>query len=132
MTDSIGVLGAAATVDVGTTTAYTVPAGHAARVRFMYRGVAGANSTLSVKINGMVVFLTGALTSGNVSYSSVSRAHTSDAAASIAGSADGTTIAPFVREYMLSAEDTIQYVIGTAAFSAMDFQVIGSQVLLPT
>lgn len=132
MSDLIGVLGAASAVAVGTTTVYTVPAGHAARVRFMYRGVAGTNSTLAVKINGMTVFTSAALTSGNVSYSSVSVAHKSDAAASIVGSADGTTIAPFVREYMLSADDVVQYTIGTADFSAMDFQVIGSQVLLPT
>lgn len=132
MADRIGVLDAASGVTVATHTAYTVPAGGAAKVRFMYRGVAGTNSTLSVLINGMIVFLSGALTSGNVSYSSVSKAHTSDAAASIAGSADGTTIAPFQRDYFLSAGDTVQYTIGTAAFSSMDFQVVGTEVVLPT
>lgn len=132
MADRIGVLDAASGVTVATHTAYTVPAGCSAKVRFMYRGVAGSNSTLSVLINGMAVFLTAALTSGNVSYSSVSKAHTSDAAASIVGSADGTTIAPFQRDYFLSAGDTVQYTIGTAAFSSMDFQVVGTEVVLPT
>lgn len=132
MADSIGVLDASTTVTVGTITAYTVPAGHAARVRFMYRGVAGANSTLSVKINGMIIFLTPALTSGNIAYSTYSIATTTTGAVTVAGSADLTTVAPFQREYMLSAADTVQYVIGTTDFTSMDFQVIGTQVLLPT
>ena len=132
MADRFGVLDAASGVTVATHTAYTCPTGCSAKVRLMYRGVAGANSTLSILVNGMAIMLSGALSSGNVSYSSVSKLHTSDAAASIAGSADGTTIAPFQRDYFLSAGDTVQYTIGTAAFSSMDFQVVGIEAVLPT
>lgn len=132
MADRIGVLDAASTVTATTTTAYTVPAGCAARVRILFRGVAGSNSTLAILINGMTIMLTAALTSGTVSYSTYSVLHKNDAAASIVGSADGTTVAPFQREYFLSANDTIQYTIGTAAFSSMDFQVVGVEVVLPT
>ena len=132
MTDLVGVLDASSTVTAATTTVYTVPAGHAAKVRVMFRGTAGVNSTLAVLINGMTVFTSAALTSGTVSYSTYSIWHKNDAAASIVGSNDTSTIAPFQREYFLSAGDTVQYTIGTAAFSAMDFQVVGTQVLLPT
>ena len=37
MADAIGVLDAKTAVAVGTTVAYTVPAGHAAKIRFMFR-----------------------------------------------------------------------------------------------
>ena len=132
MADAIGVLDATAAVAVGTTIAYTVPAGHAAKVRVMFRGTAGTNSTLAVKINDMTVFTSAALTSGTISYSTYSIWHKNDAAASIVGSADASTIAPFQREYFLSAGDTVKMIIGTADFSAMDFQVVGTQVQLPT
>lgn len=132
MTDAVGVLDAMTTAAVGTTTAYTVPAGHAARVKFMFRGVAGSNSTMSVKINGMIIFLTPAITAALICYSTYSLAVTTAGAATVAGSADLTTVAPFQREYFLSAGDVVQYVIGTADFTSMDFQVVGTQVLLPT
>lgn len=132
MSDAIGVLDASTAVAVGTTTVYTVPAGHAAKVQIMYRGVAGTNSTLAVKMNGMTIFTTAALTNGTVSYSTNTVAHKNDAAASIVGSAVGTTIAPFNQTYQLSAGDTVGMIIGTADFTSMDFQVIGTQVLLPT
>lgn len=132
MADRIGVLDAVSAVTVATQTAYTVPAGCAAKVRIQFRGVAGTNSTLAILINGMTVMTSAALTSGNVSYSTYSVMHKSDAAASIVGSADSSTIAPFQREYFLSAGDTVQYTIGTAAFSVMDFQVVGTEVVLPT
>lgn len=132
MTDVIGVLDAKTTATVGTTTAYTVPAGHSAKIRFMFRGVAGSNSTLAVKINGMQLFVTPAITAALICYSTYSIAVTTAGAVTVAGSADLTTIAPFQREYMLSAGDTVEYVIGTLDFTSMDFQVIGTQVLLPT
>ena len=132
MADAIGVLGAETTATVGTVTAYTVPVGHSAKIKFMFRGVAGSNSTLAVKINGMQLFVTPAITAALICYSTYSIAVTTAGAVTVAGSADLTTIAPFQREYMLSAGDTVQYVIGTADFSSMDFQVIGTQVLLPS
>ena len=132
MADAIGVLGAETTATVGTVTAYTVPVGHSAKIKFMFRGVAGSNSTLAVKINGMQLFVTPAITAALICYSTYSIAVTTAGAVTVAGSADLTTIAPFQREYTLSAGDTVQYVIGTADFSSMDFQVIGTQVLLPS
>lgn len=132
MADAIGVLDAVTTAAVGTVTAYTVPNGHAAKVRFIFRGVAGSNSTLAVKVNGMQIFVTPAITAALICYSTYSIAVTTAGAVTVAGSADLTTVAPFQREYMLGSGDTISYVIGTADFTSMDFQVIGTQVLLPT
>lgn len=132
MADAIGVLDAVTTAAVGTVTAYTVPAGHAARVRFIFRGVAGSNSTLAIKINGMQIFVTPAITAALICYSTYSIAVTTAGAVTVAGSADLTTVAPFQREYLLAAGDTVQYVIGTTDFTSIDFQVIGTQVLLPT
>lgn len=132
MADAIGVLDAKTAVAVGTTTAYTVPAGHAAKIRLFFRGVAGSNSTLAVKINGLQLFVTPAITAALICYSTYSIIVTTAGAVTVAGSADLTTVAPFQREYMLSAGDTVEYVIGTADFTSMDFQVIGTQVLLPS
>lgn len=125
MADNIGVLGSSTAASVGTHTPYTVPSGKAAKVKIMFRGTAGVSSTLALIINGMTVFTTAALSSGNISFSTTLVMHNSDAAANIVGGADATTIAPGPKEYYLSAGDTVQYTIGTAAFSAMDVQVVG-------
>lgn len=125
MTDRLGVLGINSDVAVGTYTSYTVSPSQAAKVRVQFRGVAGSASTLSVKINGCDIFDTAALTVGNISYSSSQIIHASSAASGIDGSTDAKTVAPFNREYMLSEGDTVTYTIGTAAFTAMNFQTIG-------
>lgn len=128
MADLIGVLGSSAIAVIGTSTPYTVPSGKSARVKLMYRGVAGTNSVLTVSVNGIVVFVTAALTSGNVSYSNTTQMHLSGTSGSITGATDTTTIAPGPKEYMLSEGDTVTYNIATADFSAMNFQVIGTEV----
>lgn len=128
MANIIGVLGEATAVAVGATTAYTVPAGKAAKVQIMYRAVAAANSTIAVAVNGLTIFTTGALVAGEVSFSGREKAHIADAAADINGGSDDTTVAPYKREFMLSAGDTISYTVGTLALSSMNFQVIGAEI----
>lgn len=128
MSDKIGVLDEKAVATVGVTTAYTCPSGKAAKVKIMYRGAAGASSTLKVTVNGIDIFLTGALTSGNISHSTTALMHNTQAASAIDGSADAKCVAPGPKEFFLSAGDTVSYEIGTAAFSSMNFQVVGSEI----
>jgi hypothetical protein len=128
MANLIGVLGEASGVTVATHTAYTVPSGKAAKVQIMYRGEAGSSSTLQVLVNGLVVFTTGALTSGYISHSTRDTAHVSQAVSDIDGSTAAKTVAPYVREFLLSAGDLVQYVIGTTAFASMNFQVVGAEI----
>lgn len=127
--DILGVLGESAIAVQGTQTAYTVPASKTARVRLQYRLTAGVNSTIRVLINGMEVFRSGALTSGTVSFTSnalILNTAANDAA--INGSTEALTCMPYQREWFLSAGDTVQYVIGTADCSAMNFQVVGAEL----
>lgn len=126
--DIIGVLGQAQTAVVGTVTAYTCPSGKSARVKLMYRGVAGTNSTLKVAVNGIEVFQTAALTSGNVSHSTTALMHNTQVAGAIDGSADSKVVAPGPKEYFLSEGDTITYTIATNDFSSFNFQVVGTEV----
>lgn len=128
MSDKIGVLGEATTATVGVTTAYQCPSGKAAKVKLMYHGVAGVNSTLEVRVNGQMVFKTAALTSGQSSFSTNTASHVAGATTSIVGAAAATTVAPSPYEYYLAAGDTIVYEIATAAFSSMNFQVVGTEV----
>lgn len=128
MTDKIGVLGESSNVTQATHTAYTVPANKAARVKLMYRGVAGVNSTLKATINGIDAFLTAALTAGNVSHSTTAAMHNTQAASAIAGGTDATTVAPGPKEYYLAAGDSVTFTIGTADFTSMNFQVVGTEV----
>lgn len=127
--DILGVLGEAAIAVQGTQTAYTVPASKTARVRLQYRFTSGTNTTFRVLINGMEVFRTGALTSGNVHFTSnalIINTAANDAA--ITGATEALTCMPYQREWFLSAGDTVQYVIGTADCSAMNFQVVGAEL----
>jgi len=126
MADKIGVLGAASVVTVGTTTAYTVPSGKAAKCRIMYSGVAGSNSTLAAVINGITVFTTGALTSGQVSCSTKTEAHVANP--TLDGNGTDSVVAPAPYDFYLSEGDTVQYAIGAANFSSMNFQVVGVEV----
>lgn len=124
----IGVLGEAATATIGTTTAYIVPTGRAAKVKLMYYGIAGVNSTLSIAINGIPIFTTAALTSGNAAWTDSTRMHGTGAVNTLTGGSDTTTVAPGPKEYQLAAGDTVTYTIATAAFSSISVQVIGAEV----
>lgn len=128
MTDIIGRLGRGTTAAQGTTVAYTVPANKTARVKLMYRFIAGVSSTLAVLINGVQVFITGALTSGQVSYTSSALMHNAGAVSAVNGSSDALTIAPGPKEYFLDGGDTISYTIGTADGSSMFFDVVGAEL----
>ena len=116
--DILGVLNESAVVTQGTVTAYTVPAGKTARVRLQYRGAAGSNTVLRVIVNGMEIFRTGALTGGNIVYSTTALiTNTAANDAAINGSTAALTVAPYATEYFLNENDTVQYVIATAALS---------------
>lgn len=128
MSDKIGRLGTQTGAAQGTWTGYTVPANKGARVKIMYRGVAGVNSTLKVTVAGIDIFLTAALTSGQVSSSNTTQMHFAQAAAALVGGTDPTTVAPGPKEYFLQSGDTITYTIGTADFSSMIFEVVGVEV----
>lgn len=127
--DIMGVLGESAVGTQGTVTAYTVPAGKNARGRLQYRFTAGTNSTFRVLINGSEIFRTGALTSGNVIFTTtalVTNTAANDAA--INGSTTALTAAPYATEYFLNAGDTVQYIIATADVTSMTFQFVGVEL----
>lgn len=128
MADNIGVLGSDTSVTIGSHTVYTCPSGKAAKIKIMYRGVAAANSTLKLTVNGIDIFLTAALSVGNVSHSTSLLMHNSQAAASVDGSSDAKTVAPGPKEYYLSAGDTVTSAIGTADFTSLNVQVVGVEV----
>lgn len=125
----MSVLGEAAVVTQGTVTAYTVPAGKTARGRIQYRGIAGVNSALRVLVNGMEIFRTGALTSGNVVFTTaalITNTGANDAA--VNGSTAALTVAPYATEYFLNENDTVQYVISTADMASFNFQFVGVEI----
>ena len=124
----IGVLGEAATASIGTTTVYIVPTSRAARIKLFYYGIAGASSTLSISVNGVPIFTTGALTATQASHTTTAKMHQAQAVASITGGTDDTTVALGPKEYYLAAGDTVTYTIGTLAFSSISVQVVGSEV----
>lgn len=129
MSDLIGVLGQSTNGVVGTTTPYTCPSGKAAKVKLMYRAVAGANSTLAVAVNGMTIFQSAALTVSHVVYTtSLLMFNDAATAATITGASDALTVSPGPKEYYLSEGDTVTYVVGTTDFSSMNFQVVGTEV----
>lgn len=123
-----GILGINSDVAVGTYTAYTVPPASSARVRIFYRGVSGGSTTIAVNINGLQIFGSGAITSGNQFCTTVTSAHTNALVTAFNGIGDASTVAPYAHEYMLSAGDTVTYTLATTAATAMNFQVIGVQL----
>lgn len=129
MSNKVAPLGVNTIATQGTTTAYTVPTGKCAKVKLMYRGVSGVNSTLRVLVNGVEIFRTGALTTGHVHYSNSAAMYaTQTADTAVTGLADATTVSPGPKEYYLDEGDTVQYIIGTADFSSMNFQVVGAEI----
>ena len=129
MTTKVGVLGESVDASLGTgKVAYQVPGAKGARVKIMYRGIAGVNSVLAVYINGIEVFRTAALTSGNISHTTTGAEHVTQAASAITGGTDATTVAPGPKEYYLSANDTVSYDVATASFSSLNVQVVGTEV----
>jgi len=124
--DVMGVLGESAVVTQGTITAYTTPAGKSARIRLQYRLVAAANSTFRVLVNGCEIFRTAALTVSHCIFTTNALVF-NDAAteATVTGVTLALTVAPFQTEFFLNENDTVQYVIGTADLTSINFQVVG-------
>lgn len=131
MSDKIGVLGSSTAAVSGTATAYTCPAGKAAKFKLMFRmqGNAGGGTTLSVLINGMTIATVAAMTASyyvfTVKGAGLRAAEQSAAPTGIAAAA---TVAPADPVYELSVGQTVQYIIGGADAIAMNFQVIGTEI----
>ena len=128
MADKIGVLGEQTGLTVATHTAYTVPTGKAAKCRIMYRGAAGSNSTLTITVNNVNVMTSAALTDTYYIHSHKDQISSGGVAAAPDGLTVAKTVAPGPQEYYLSAGDTITYTIGTAAFTAMNMQIVGVEI----
>lgn len=131
MSDKIGVLGSSTSVVVATATAYTCPAGKAAKFKIMFRmqGNAGAGTTLAVLVNGMTVAAVAAMTASYYVFSVKGAGlRCAEQAAAPTGIAAAATVAPADPVYEVSAGQTVQFTIGGAAAIAMDFQVVGTEI----
>ena len=132
MSDKIGVLGEAATITTGTTTAYTCPAGKAAKVRIMWKGTAHAsNSTgdLTITVNGIVVAERLNMPATELFWStSTLMIHDPSVSVNPDGSTALLTCSPAPFDYYLSAADTVTYTVGTDNMVAMQLQVVGTEV----
>jgi hypothetical protein len=129
MSDKIGVLGEATATTVATTTVYTCPAGKAAKVRLMFRAQGDATTAIAILVNGLEVARVAAMTA-NFYVCSIKGAglRIAEQAAAPTGIGAGLTVAPADQIYYLSAGDTVQYTIITAAALAMNFQVVGTEI----
>lgn len=128
MADNIGVLGEQTGVTVATHTVFTCPTGKAAKVKLIYRGQAGASSTLAIAVNNITVMTSAALTVSHHIYSTSAQLSTGSVAAAPDGTTTATTVSPSPHEFYLTAGDTITYTIGTAAFASMNMQVVGVEI----
>lgn len=131
MADIIGVLGESTTAAVGTTTAYTVPSGKAAKVRIMWSALSHAsNSTgdLTINVNGMAVASIVNITAARFVGSTRNGIIGSEQAAAYDGSTMDLTHAPAPFDFYLSAGDTVTYTVGTDALQSMNFQVVGAEL----
>lgn len=134
MTDKIGVLNQGSATATATETVYIVPSGKGARVRFMYRGQAGAGgaSVLSIAVNGITIFTTGALTGDHYAWSTTLLPVNTNSAVPT-GASSAQTVSPYPGtpiggDYYLDAGDTVTYTISGEAFASMNFQVVGAEV----
>lgn len=130
MADKIGVLGEATTATAGTTTAYTCPAGKAAKCKIMYevQGNADATTDFSIAVNGITVFTHSNITASNYLHSSPNAMKEGPNAAQATGVDGDTTVAPAPAEYFLSAADTVTYTIGGSDAIGCNVQVVGTEV----
>lgn len=129
MSDSIGILGRAAATTVGTTTAFTCPAGFAAKGRLMFQGLnAGVgNATLEIIVGGIPVFTSGNVATSNYIYSFQLAGAISSGTQTAApdGTTAAKTCAPALPIFFLNPGDTVQYIIGGNAFANMQVQFVG-------
>lgn len=126
--DKLGVLGGTTTATAGTHTVYTCTASRAAVGQILYRGVAGSGSTLKFTVNGIDLFQTGSLTTGQVVYSTAEKMYNVAAANSgVDGTTDAKTVAPGPVKVHLQEGDTVTYTIGTTDFSSINVQFVGGE-----
>lgn len=130
MSDKIGVLGEASTATAGTTTAYTCPAGKAAKCKVMYeiQGNADASTDFTLTVNGIVVFTHSNITASNYLHSSPNALKEGPNAAQPTGVDGDTTMGPGPVEFYLSAADTVTYTIGGSDAISCNVQVVGTEV----
>lgn len=130
MSDRIGVLGESVTATVATHTAYTVPAGKAAKFRIQWRALnAGVgNSTVECFVNGVSIFQTGNIAINEYCYSTTAFLNSASTATKPTGASAATTVAPAPPIYYANAGDTVTYAIATNALSTMSMQVVGVEV----
>lgn len=132
MTDKIGVLGESTTTTATTTTAYTVPAGKAAKCQIMWTGVAHATNSSGdflITVNGAIVASRLNMPTTEYFYSNnITMIHDPSASVDPDGSTPTLTVAPAPQVYYLAAADTITYTIGTDAMASISFQVVGTEI----
>jgi hypothetical protein len=132
MSDNYGVLGQSTAVSMGTVTPYTCPVGKAAKVKLQILTQFGTNSAVNVRVNGVNIAVTGAMTLNNYQYTC--RGAGLFQGAAVATAPDGTsiskTLAPSDGIYYLSSGQTVQYDVLTTALVSMNFQVVGTEVQL--
>jgi len=131
MSDRIGVLGEQTATAVATATVYTCPANKSAKVRIMSRFQGDTNSQVAILVNGMEVARNTVMTTAHYNYTIKGGgffAYAAGNAAAPTGLANALTVAPADPIYYLSAGDTIQYTVITAALLAMNTQVVGVEL----
>lgn len=130
MSDKIGVLGSAVATAVATATVYTCPANKAAKFKVFFRLTGGVNSNIDIVVNGITVASSGAMTSGHFWFSQGVADSIAPAPGATAptGVAAGTTVSPSGATFFLSAGQTLQYTVSTAALGACNMQAVGTEV----
>jgi hypothetical protein len=130
MSDKIGVLGEATTATIATTTVYTCPSAKAAKVKIMWSGTAGADSLgdLTITVNGIAVAVVLNMTTANYLHSNSTLLVNPETAAQPTGATALLTVSPAPMEYYLSAGDTVTYTIATTAMTAINVQVVGTEI----
>jgi len=127
--DKIGVLGKNDAKTIGAHLVYGPSPGKAARVRLFYHGVSNANSTLAIKVGGVLVMQTGNLQNNHRQYSTDTKMRVDqNAVTDVDGSVAEKTVTPYGYDYWLAPLDMIEYIIGGADFQEMRFLVVGVEV----
>lgn len=129
MSDTMGVLGSASTLTVGTTTVYTCPVGKAAKVKIFALLQSGVNTDVGILVNGIEVARSGAMTNLHYWFSNGGAGLMRAAATTKpTGASAAETVQPAAPIFFLSVGQTIQYTVTTAALLAASFQVVGVEI----